>query len=112
MIFIEDNICMLSEDSVKDNGLITCLLHELKKSPITFFQEFIPWNMLPSKKVHSNVFIASCITDIEDKIRILKHADELNIPHTPLSPAMALPAFLPTMSTAHGQLLQHCKTPY
>lgn len=30
---------MLSSDSARHNGLITCLMHELKKSPITFFQE-------------------------------------------------------------------------
>lgn len=41
LIFIKENLRMLSKGSAKHDGLITYLLCELKKSPITFFHEFI-----------------------------------------------------------------------
>jgi hypothetical protein len=86
LIFINEKLRMLSEGSAEHDGLITYLLCELKKSPITFFQEFIHQKHVALQEgALTNITITSLIP----------------YSTSPTPTAMTLAASLPITSAAH-----------
>jgi hypothetical protein len=96
LIYIKENLWMMSstnQDDAIHNGLITYILRQLKLSNICLFQDCI-------RKLHvsfqearlPNLTVNNLILQIEDKIRVLRHAGECFELETNDRSAMALSA--------------------
>jgi hypothetical protein len=96
IIFIKDNLRMITSPSSPSsihNGLITYILRQLKESPIYIFQRYIRELHIDFQEAKlGNITVATLLINIEDKIRILKHAGEWTESSNQHPSAMALTA--------------------
>jgi len=95
LIFIKNNLQMIHSKSTaakKHNGLITYILHQLKLSTNPMFLCFIQDLHIQYQEAKLlKLTPMQLVLDVEDKIRVLKHAD-LWATTAPETPAMALAA--------------------
>jgi hypothetical protein len=96
IIYVKDNLRMITNtdsSTSEHNGLITYILRQLKDSSIQMFQRYIRDLHVDFQEGKlKNKTITNMLLDIEDKIRILKHAGEW-VETEPTQPtAMALAA--------------------
>jgi hypothetical protein len=108
IIFIKDNLKMISTTTTPEhNGLITYILRQLKLSPIPLFQDFIRKLHIEFQEgKHPLLTPTLLLKDVEDKIRVLKHADEWREANNPQPNAMALAADVRTPTTFETILLK------
>lgn len=75
----------------ENNGLITYIYHQLTLSSITMFQDYIRKHHIAFQEAKlPNLTVNKLITDIKEKIRVLKHAREWIVSDIPQSSAMVL----------------------
>jgi hypothetical protein len=90
IIFIKDNIHMLSSDASNSNehrGLITYLLRQLKQSSVPLFSDYIrKFHVAFQEGKHKDLSLTELLLSVEDKIRVSKHADEWDTPMFPSNP--------------------------
>jgi len=78
LFYIKDNLRMLLDyttATTKDNGLISYMFRHLKKCSSTFFQDFIRTQHVEFQEgKQPDLMLTKFIANMEDKIRVLKHA--------------------------------------
>lgn len=96
IIHIKDNLKMITTTSTSNpehNGLITYILRQLKLSPVRLFHDYVrKLHVEYQEGKHPNMTPHSLLTIIENKIRVLKHADEWHEDNANQPGAMALAA--------------------
>jgi hypothetical protein len=96
IIFLKDNLRMITNPTAptsEHNGLITYILRQLKDSTIYMFQKYIGELHVDYQEAKlGNITVTKLLLQIEDKIRVLKHAGEWIEADTAQPTAMALVA--------------------
>jgi hypothetical protein len=109
LIYIKDNLKMISSATNRNNdnnGLITYIFRQLKLSNITLFQDYIrKYHVEYQEAKHPNLTIDTLLEEIENKIRVLKHAGEWLASDTNEMPAMAL-STIPKMTPQLEEFIQ------
>jgi hypothetical protein len=96
IIFIKDNLRMINSPGSSNsmhNGLIAYILRQLKESHIYMFQRYVRELHIDFQEAKlSSITVDKLLLNIEDKIRILKHAGEWSEADATQPSAMALAA--------------------
>ena len=84
-------ITPLSGNNSTENGLLTYILCQLKQCSVHLFQEYIKTlHVAFQEGKHLTMTPTTLLSNVEDKIRALKHASEWTIDEAVSTPAMAL----------------------
>jgi hypothetical protein len=100
-------ITSLSGSTSAENGLLTYILCQLKLCNVHLFQEYIcTLHIAFQEGKHRNMTPTSLLSEVEDKIRALKHASEWTLDEPVTTPAMALVTTSSTTSSLEELLKQ------
>jgi hypothetical protein len=107
LIYIQNNLRMINNttDSTQHNGLVTYILHQLKQASNPLFLRYIQDLHIQYQEAKLvNFTTQKLIQTIEDKIRVLKHAEVWSPVTQESTPAMAL-ATAPQLSSQLRELI-------
>jgi hypothetical protein len=114
LIYIKNNLCMITSSSAtKQNhsGLITYILHQLKQTTIAAFLHYIQDLHIEYQEGELPKYTPlKLIQDVEDKIRVLKHAEVRDAASHPEAPAMALNSTMKMSNQLKEFLAYHIST--
>jgi len=100
-------ITPLSGSTSAENGLLTYILCQLKLCNVHLFQEYIrTLHVAFQEGKHPNMTPTSLLSEVEDKIRVLKHASEWTLDEPVATPAMSLVTTSSTTSSLEELLKQ------
>jgi len=100
-------ITPLSDSTLAENRLLTYILRQLKLCNVHLFQEYIrTLHVAFQEGKHPNMTPTSLLSEVEDKIRVLKHASEWTLDEPVATPAMSLVTTSSTTSSLEELLKQ------
>ena len=94
IMYVKNHLKMItpvSGNNSTENGLLTYILRQLKQCSVHLFQEYIrTLHVAFQEGKHLTMTPTTLLSNVEDKIRALKHTSEWTIDEAVSTPAMAL----------------------